>query len=76
MPNVRANHPATPAMRILFIHQNFPAQYKHLAQAFVAQPQHQVIALRGAQKTVQSWPAGLEVKTYTLTRNSTPAIHP
>jgi len=33
-------------MNILFIHQNFPAQFKHLAPALAADKNNQVIALR------------------------------
>lgn len=33
-------------MNILFVHQNFPGQYRHLAPALAAQPEHRVRALR------------------------------
>ena len=32
-------------MKILFVHQNFPGQYKHQARAFAADPANEVIAL-------------------------------
>ena len=32
-------------MNILFIHQNFPGQFKHLAPALAARPGHQVVAM-------------------------------
>ena len=35
-------------MRTLFVHQNFPAQFKHLAPALAAKPGHEVIALTDA----------------------------
>ena len=35
-------------MRFLLVHQNFPAQFKHLAPALIADPRHQVIALTDA----------------------------
>ena len=35
-------------MRTLFVHQNFPAQFKHLAPALAAMPGHHVLALTDA----------------------------
>ena len=32
-------------MKILFVHQNFPGQYLHLARSFADQPEHQVLAI-------------------------------
>ena len=32
-------------MKLLFIHQNFPGQYRHLAAHFAAQPGHEVVAI-------------------------------
>ena len=32
-------------MNILFVHQNFPGQYLHLARHLAAQPGHQVVAI-------------------------------
>jgi glycosyltransferase involved in cell wall biosynthesis len=32
-------------MNILFIHQNFPGQYRHLAAALAMEPSHQVVAI-------------------------------
>ncbi|MBK5969453.1 MULTISPECIES: glycosyltransferase [Thiorhodovibrio] len=61
-------------MKILFIHQNFPGQFKHLAPALAARG-HQVSAmpLRTAQpgqwQGVQLWP-------YQVSRGTTPNVHP
>lgn len=35
-------------MRILFVHQNFPGQWVHLARHYDASPDHEVVALRHA----------------------------
>jgi hypothetical protein len=32
-------------LKYLFIHQNFPGQFRHLASALAAQPGNQVVAL-------------------------------
>ena len=32
-------------MRLLFVHQNFPGQYPHLARHYAAQPGHEVVAV-------------------------------
>jgi len=32
-------------MRLLFVHQNFPGQYRHLAAHFASQPGHEVVAV-------------------------------
>ncbi|MES3009907.1 MAG: glycosyltransferase [Pseudomonadota bacterium] len=61
-------------MRVLFIHQNFPGQFKHLAPA-LARLGHEVRALRlnpGPAVVVD----GVTVMSYQTTRGSTPQIHP
>lgn len=63
-------------MNILFIHQNFPGQFRHLAPALVAQG-HFVLGM-----TMQPLPAstgvwqGVRLVTYQATRGSTAQIHP
>ena len=60
-------------MNILFVHQNFPGQYKHLAPALV-QLGHRCVAL-----TINKPPAkipGVDVVGYRPQRGSTPNIHP
>lgn len=59
-------------MRILFIHQNFPGQFKHLAPVLAAQG-HTVVAL-----TLNASPAipGVPIYRYTTTRSNTPGLHP
>lgn len=61
-------------MKILFIHQNFPGQFKFLAPA-LAQQGHQVLAL-----TMQSVPdsvrQGVRVIPYVAHRSTTSGVHP
>lgn len=58
-------------MRILFVHQNFPGQFKHLVAALAAAG-HEVIALA---ITGQNMP-GVRLVPYKPVRASTPGIHP
>lgn len=60
-------------MRILFVHQNFPGQYVHLAPA-LAQAGHEVRALM-LEPTARPLP-GVTCTRYRVTRSSTPQIHP
>lgn len=59
-------------MQILFVHQNFPGQYKHLAPALATRG-HRVEAL-----CINAPPpvAGVTVHRYRVTRGSTQNIHP
>ncbi len=61
-------------MNILFIHQNFPGQFKFLAPALVQQG-HQVRALLVNKTDAQTW-EGVSLVPYHTQRGSTPAIHP
>ena len=61
-------------MNILFIHQNFPGQFKFLAPALVQQG-HQVKALLVNKTDAQTW-EGVTLLPYQTQRGSTPAIHP
>lgn len=60
-------------MRILFVHQNFPAQFKHLAP--VLAKQHEVIALAINKNVPEHW-QGVRVIHYQLTRQTSTQIHP
>lgn len=59
-------------MRILFVHQNFPGQYKHLAPRLAAMG-HQVKALAITPKGEMP---GVEIIRYPVQRGSTQNIHP
>ena len=61
-------------MRILFLHQNFPGQFKHLAPALAARGDT-VIALTMQPVSESSW-QGVRLVHYAAQRGSTPGIHP
>lgn len=62
-------------MKILFVHQNFPGQFKHLAPALAADPAHTVVALTMQPLTLHKW-RGVQMVVYRPRRGSTPGIHP
>lgn len=59
-------------MKILFIHQNFPGQFRYLAPA-LAREGHEVRALAISHRQEI---AGVQHVRYAPSRNSTPQIHP
>ena len=61
-------------MKILFLHQNFPGQFKHLAPALVTLG-HEVHALQLTKNPAFDW-QGVKVHTYYPQRGSTPQTHP
>ena len=61
-------------MNILFIHQNFPGQFKFLAPA-LAKLGHRVVAMKMQKVESAVW-QGVEIVSYTATKSSTPKIHP
>lgn len=62
-------------MRILFIHQNFPAQFKHLAPVLAAYPDNEVIALTMQKNMPEQW-QGVRLISYQVARGTTLNIHP
>ncbi len=60
-------------MRILFIHQNFPAQFIHLAPALAADRKNDIRVLTPSRRPV---PAGVKVHQYTISRANSEKIHP
>jgi glycosyltransferase involved in cell wall biosynthesis len=60
-------------MNVLFVHQNFPGQYLHLAPALAADLRNKVVAL--STRTGVSLP-GVRILTYQIARQPTPNIHP
>lgn len=61
-----------PTVNILFIHQNFPGQFRYLAPA-LAERGHQVVAI-GSKGNIGELP-GVELCHYELDRGNTPGIH-
>jgi glycosyltransferase involved in cell wall biosynthesis len=61
-------------MKILFIHQNFPGQFKFLAPALVQQG-HEVVAMIMQKTDLEVW-QGIKLVSYLPNRSSTPNIHP
>ena len=61
-------------MRILFLHQNFPGQFKHLAPALAARGDV-VVALTMQATRLTRW-QGVRLVSYSARRGSTPGIHP
>ena len=61
-------------MKILFIHQSFPGQFKHLAPALAARG-HDVRALILTAKTASTW-QGVKLIPYPVTRGNGKGVHP
>ena len=61
-------------MRYLFVHQNFPGQFKFLAPA-LARMGHSVVGMKLGNVRETSW-AGVQLLGYRVKRGSATAIHP
>ena len=61
-------------MKFLFIHQNFPAQFKHLAPELVCLG-HEVTALVLTETAIKQW-KGIKIIPYSLTRGNAQDAHP
>ena len=62
-------------MNILFVHQNFPAQFRHLAPALAKDPRNTVVALTMQQQAAPTW-QGVQCVRYAAQRGNTQGIHP
>lgn len=60
-------------MNIIFIHQNFPGQFRHIAQSLILEGQHNIIAL--CSDTAPGL-AGIEKTVYQVHREPKPGVHP
>ena len=61
-------------MKILFIHQNFPGQYRHIVRALADQNCHQIVAL-GIGTLEEPIPKNVQYFQYSLGRGNTKGIH-
>lgn len=61
-------------MNILFIHQNFPGQFKFLAPA-LAEIGHNVVAMTMQKVSADEW-RGVKLVHYTAERSTTQGVHP
>ncbi len=65
-------------MHLLFIHQNFPGQFRHLAAHLARNPKHTVVGLgekRAVQRVANVFP-GLRLAGYELPRTAHASTHP
>jgi glycosyltransferase involved in cell wall biosynthesis len=62
-------------MKILFVHQNFPGQFKHLAPALAGTGGHEVTAMTMQRPSALSW-QGVRLVPYSAARGSTQGVHP
>ena len=63
-------------MKYLFIHQNFPGQFKFLAPALAADPANDVLAMPMHNKLPAACWQGVRLAPYGAKRGSTKAVHP
>jgi glycosyltransferase involved in cell wall biosynthesis len=61
-------------MKILFLHQNFPGQFVHLAPALVKEG-HDVHALVLKKEAPAEW-SGVHIHTYQPAKGTAPGVHP
>ena len=59
-------------MNILFVHQNMPGQYKHIARVMAAEPGNRVAFVT---KATREPPPGVEVERYAPSRQANPQTH-
>lgn len=62
-------------MKILFIHQNFPGQFKFLAPALAADQANTVVGMTMQKIKAGEW-QGVKLISYSAKRGSTPHVHP
>lgn len=71
---VKHSQPQTLEVNVLFVHQNLPGQFKHIAPALAAQPGSHVVALSMREMAPTIW-KGVRVVSYAARRSSSRAIH-
>ena len=61
-------------MNILFVHQSFPGQYRHIVRSLAASGGHQVVGM-GIGAASEPLPKGVTYVQYGLNRGNTPGLH-
>lgn len=62
-------------MRVLFVHQNFPGQFKFLAPALATDLKNTVMAMTMQKVNATEW-QGIQLVPYSASRGTTPNVHP
>jgi glycosyltransferase involved in cell wall biosynthesis len=62
-------------MKLLFVHQNFPGQYRHLATHYASDPTNTVVALREARPDRPLNIRGLRLLEYQKPQGANPSTH-
>jgi len=61
-------------MNILFVHQGFPGQYRHILRALASQGNHQLVGM-GIAPPTEKLPKSVTYVQYDLSRGNTPGLH-
>jgi glycosyltransferase involved in cell wall biosynthesis len=62
-------------MDFLFVHGNYPAQFRHLAALLARDPNHRVVFLTARQDAAKETLPGLEINTFRCHRSANPETH-
>ena len=62
-------------MNILFVHQNFPGQYRHIMNTLAKEKDVHIVAL-GVEQTKEIIPSKVKTFRYGIQKGNTPNIHP
>jgi len=61
-------------MRILFVHQSFPGQYRHIVRSLASSGSHQIVAL-GINNLAEPIPKSITYIQYKISRGNTVGLH-